>query len=159
MPIKVGDRIPQGTFKKMTESGPADVSTDDVFKGKKVAVFAVPGAYTPTCSKMHLPSYVANHDKIKAKGFDGIACIAVNDVYVMDEWGRSLGATGKVLMLADGNAAFTRAAGMELDLSKSAMGLRSRRYSMVVEDGVVRELNLEAPGEFKVSGAETTCKL
>lgn len=159
MPIKVGDRLPQATFKRMGDSGPADVKTDEVFKGRKIVLFAVPGAFTPTCSKMHLPSYVKNHDAVKAKGYDAIACVAVNDPFVMDEWAKANGATGKVLMLADGNGEFTRAIGLEMDASKFGMGTRSKRYSMIVEDGVLKELNVEAPGEFKVSGAEATCKL
>jgi peroxiredoxin len=159
MSIQVGDRLPEGTLRHMTAAGPADISTAEVFGGKKVVLFSVPGAFTPTCSSKHLPSYVGNHDKIKAKGFDAIACMAVNDVFVMDAWGKSAGAEGKVMMLADGNADYARALGLELDLSKAGMGQRGKRFSMVVEDGVVKELHVEAPGKYEVSGAEPTCGL
>ena len=157
--IKAGDRIPEGTFTRMTDKGPAPLSTLEVFGSKKVVFFAVPGAFTPTCSKQHLPGYVANADAIKAKGVDTIACVAVNDVFVMDAWGKAQHVGDKVLMLADGNAEFTKKLGLELDATKSGMGTRSRRFSMVVEDGVVKELNVESPGEFKVSSAESTCRL
>jgi peroxiredoxin len=124
-----------------------------------VVLFAVPGAFTPTCSKQHLPGYVHNAEAIKAKGIDTIACMAVNDAFVMDAWGKAHNVGDKVLMLADGNAEYTKRLGLELDATKSGMGTRSRRFSMVVEDGVVKELNLENPGEFKVSSAESTCHL
>jgi peroxiredoxin len=157
--IKAGDRIPDGTFTRMTDKGPAPISTQDVFGGKKVVLFSVPGAFTPTCSKQHLPGYVANADAIKGKGVDTIACMAVNDAFVMDAWGKAHNVGDKVLMLADGNAEYAKKLGLELDATKSGMGTRSRRFSMVVEDGVVKELNVENPGEFKVSSAEATCHL
>jgi peroxiredoxin len=157
--IQVGDRVPEGTLTQMTDKGPAPVTTAELFAGKKVVLFAVPGAFTPTCSRQHLPGYVAQFDKIKQKGIDTIACLAVNDVFVMDAWGKGAGAEGKVLMLADGNADYTKALGMEVELGKFGMGLRCRRFSMTVEDGVVKSLNVEAPGEFKVSSAEYTCGL
>ena len=157
MPIQVGDRVPEGTLRRMTASGPADITTAELFGGKKVVLFSVPGAFTPTCSRQHLPSYVNNHDKIKAKGFDTIACVAVNDAFVMDAWGKAAGAEGKIEMLADGNADWAKALGLELDLTKAGMGVRGKRFSMVVEDGVVKELNVEAPGKYEVSGAEPTC--
>jgi peroxiredoxin len=157
--IQVGERVPEGTLTQMTDKGPAPVSTAELFGGKKVVLFAVPGAFTPTCSRQHLPGYVAQADKIKAKGVDTIACLAVNDVFVMDAWGKGAGAEGKVLMLADGNADYAKALGMDVDFGKFGMGLRCKRFSMVVEDGVVRSLNVEQPGEFKVSSAEHTCGL
>jgi peroxiredoxin len=157
--INVGDPIPEGSFTRMTAEGPAALGTDELFRGKKVVLFGVPGAFTPTCSKKHLPGYVQNAEAIKAKGVDTIACMSVNDVFVMDAWGQSQGALGKVLLLADGNGEFTRKLGLELDASKHGMGTRSKRFSMVVEDGKVVELNVEAPGEFKVSSAESTCGL
>ena len=157
MPIQVGDRVPEGTLRRMTASGPTDITTAELFGGKKVVLFSVPGAFTPTCSRQHLPSYVNNHDKIKAKGFDTIACVAVNDAFVMDAWGKAAGAEGKIEMLADGNADWAKALGLELDLTKAGMGVRGKRFSMVVEDGVVKELNVEAPGKYEVSGAEPTC--
>jgi glutaredoxin/glutathione-dependent peroxiredoxin len=157
MPIQVGDRIPEGTLRHMTPSGPADISTSEVFGGKKVVLFSVPGAFTPTCSSKHLPSYINNYASIKAKGFDTIACMSVNDVFVMDAWGKGAGAEGKVLMLADGNADYARTLGLDLDLSKAGMGTRGKRFSMVVENGVVKEMHIEAPGKYEVSGAEPTC--
>jgi peroxiredoxin len=160
MPIKVGDRIPEATLSRMTANGPAPITTGEVFAGKKVVLFSVPGAFTPTCSNKHLPGYIEQADAIKAKGVDTIACLAVNDVFVMDAWGKAKGAADKVLMLADGNAELTKRLGLEQDASRHGMGLRGRRFSMIVDDGVVKELNLEAPGEFKVSTAESTiCQL
>jgi peroxiredoxin len=160
MPIQAGDRIPDGTFMTMSEKGPAPLSTDEVFKGKRVVLFSVPGAFTPTCSNMHLPGFVEKYDDFKKKGIDTIACMAVNDVFVMDAWAKAKNAKGKVLMLADGNGAFTKAIGLELDASKYGMGTRSKRFSAIVEDGVVKELNVEAAGEFKVSSADATvCQL
>ena len=159
MAIKAGDKMPAGTFKTKTKDGIQDLTTDQLFKGKTVVLFSVPGAFTPICDAKHLPGYVQQAGAIKAKGVDTIACMAVNDVFVMDAWGKAQGADGKVLMLADGNAEFTKALGLELDASKSGMGIRSRRFSMVVDDGVVKELHVEAPGEFKVSSAEATCGL
>lgn len=154
MTIKVGDRLPSATFSKATASGPEPVTTDEFFAGRKVALFAVPGAFTPTCSARHLPGYVDNADALKAKGVDEIACTAVNDPFVLGAWSKDGGATDSVTMLSDGNAAFAKAIGLTFDGSKFAMGERSQRYSMVVNDGVVEQLNVEGPGEFKVSSAE-----
>lgn len=158
MSIKVGDRLPEATFTTMTADGPKPLTTTEVFAGKKVVLFSVPGAFTPTCSKQHLPGYVKQADDLKAKGVAAIACLAVNDVFVMDAWAKSQGADGKVLMLADGNAAFTKQIGLELDASKHGMGTRSQRFSMIVEDGVVSTLNIEAPGKFEVSSCEATAR-
>jgi len=154
MTIKVGDTLPQATFMTMTADGPAPVTTDDLFKGKKVALFAVPGAFTPTCSARHLPGFKDHAAAFKDKGVDLIACVSVNDVFVMGAWGKSQEVGDAVTMLADGNAAFTSALGLELDGSKFGMGKRSQRYSMVVNDGVVETLNVEDGGEFKVSSAD-----
>ncbi|MDY6897089.1 MAG: peroxiredoxin [Cyanobacteriota bacterium] len=154
MTIKVGDKIPSVTLKHMEESGAKEVSTDELFKGKKVLLFAVPGAFTPACSNQHLPGYIQNAEQIKAKGVDTIACISVNDVFVMDAWGKSQNAGDKVLMLADGDGEFAKAAGLELDLNGKGLGMRSQRYAMVVEDGVVKELELEDGGKLEISTAE-----
>lgn len=154
MTIKAGDRIPAGKFGIMTATGPGSISTDELFAGKKVIFFSVPGAFTPTCSNQHLPGYIKNAAALKAKGIDTIACMSVNDVFVMDAWGRERGAGDQVRMLADGNGEFAKALGLELDASKFGMGHRSQRFSMIVDNGVVKELNVEAPGEFKVSTAE-----
>jgi peroxiredoxin len=160
MPIQIGSALPDATFTTMTPSGPAPRSSADVFAGKKVVLFAVPGAFTPTCHQKHLPSYLAQHDAIKAKGVDTIACVAVNDVFVLDAWARANDVGDRILMLSDGNGEFARQLGLEQDLSRFGMGKRSQRYSMVVEDGVVRQLNVEAPGELKVSTADATvCQL
>ena len=154
MTIKVGDKIPSCTLKTMGEEGPTDITTDDIFGGKKVVLFAVPGAFTPGCSLTHLPGYVVNADKIKAKGVDTIACMAVNDAFVMDAWGKSQNAE-EVLMLADGNGDFTEALGLELDARGFGLGKRSQRFAMVVEDGTVTHLNVEAGAGVDVSSAET----
>lgn len=154
MTIKVGDKLPSATLVKATENGPDQVSTDDFFAGRKVALFAVPGAFTPTCSAKHMPGYVDNAEALKAKGVDEIACVSVNDAFVMDAWGKASNAGDKVTLLADGNGQFAKELGLEMDGSKFGMGTRSQRYSMVVNDGVVESLNVEAPGEFKVSSAE-----
>ena len=154
MAIQVGDKIPSASLRKLTPEGPKEVSTDEIFKGKKVALFAVPGAFTPTCSNKHLPGFVEKAGDIKGKGVDTIACVAVNDAFVMGAWGKAQNCDGKVEMLADGNGDFTRALGLELDASKNGLGQRSKRYSMIVEDGVVKQLNVEAPGAFEVSSAE-----
>ena len=154
MTIKVGDTIPQATLRHMTESGPAQISTDEIFKGKRVALFAVPGAFTPTCSAKHLPGFVQQADALKAKGINSIACVSVNDAFVMDAWGKDRNVGDGVHMLADGNGDFTKALGVELDASGFGLGARSRRYSMVVDDGVVKQLNLEEGGGFEVSSAE-----
>jgi len=160
MSVKAGDRVPQGSFLRMTPEGPAPITTDEVFKGKKVVLFSVPGAFTPTCSNKHLPGFVEQYEAFKAKGVDAVACMAVNDVFVLDAWAKAKGAKDKVLMLADGNGDYARALGLEMDASKFGMGMRSKRFSMIVEDGVIKELNVEAPGEFKVSAAEATvCQL
>ena len=154
MTIKVGDKIPSVTLKHMEESGAKEVSTDELFKGKKVLLFAVPGAFTPACSNQHLPGYIQNAEQIKAKGVDTIACISVNDVFVMDAWGKNQNAGDKVLMLADGDGEFAKAAGLELDLNGKGLGMRSQRYAMVVEDGVVKGLELEDGGKLENSTAE-----
>ncbi|HMK81086.1 MAG TPA: peroxiredoxin [Xanthobacteraceae bacterium] len=159
MTIKVGDRLPNTTFTIMTADGPKPQSTDDVFKGKKVVLFAVPGAFTPTCHKNHLPGFLANAAKIKAKGVDTIAVTGVNDVFVMNAWKKDTGADGKIEFLADGSGAFAKALGLSLDLSERGLGLRSQRYAMLVEDGVVKTLNIEdAPGKADISGAENMLK-
>jgi peroxiredoxin len=154
MTIKTGDSLPQANFMTMTAEGPKPVSTDDVFKGKTVAVLALPGAFTPTCSARHLPGYKERAAEFKAKGVDSIVCISVNDVFVMGAWAKDQGITDEVTLLADGNGDFTRAIGLEFDGSKFGMGRRSQRYSMVVKDGVVSTLNIEEPGAFKVSAAD-----
>ncbi len=153
MTIQVGDRVPSATFIKPTENGPEPVNSDEFFAGRKVALFSVPGAFTPTCSARHLPGYVEKADELKAKGVDEIACTAVNDAFVMGAWGKSADA-GNLTMLSDGNAAFAKAVGLDFDGSKFGMGTRGQRYSMLVNDGVVEQLHVEAPGEFKVSSAE-----
>ena len=155
MTVNVGDRIPSLTLKHMTGEGPAEMTTEELCAGKKVALFAVPGAFTPTCSAKHLPGFVKAADAIRAKGVDTIACVAVNDAFVMGAWGDDQGVGEKVLMLADGSADLTRALGLELDLNPMGLGVRSRRYSMIIEDGVVTTLNLEEGGSYKVSGADT----
>ena len=152
MTIKVGDTLPQATFNMLLD-GVQAVSTDDVFKGRKVVLFAVPGAFTPTCSAKHLPGYIEHLDQFKAKDVT-VACMAVNDAFVMDAWAKSQKAPGEIMMLADGNGAFTRALGLELDASGFGMGLRAQRFALYAEDGVVKVLNVEAPGEFRVSSAE-----
>ncbi|MCH7930479.1 MAG: peroxiredoxin [Proteobacteria bacterium] len=155
MTIKVGDRIPSATLRRMTADGPVELSTDALFSGKRVALFGLPGAFTPTCSAKHLPGFVANADALKAKGVDAIACVSVNDAFVMDAWGKDQNVGDAVMMLADGSAEFTRALGLELDLIARGLGVRSQRYSMVVEDGVVAALHLEESPGLNVSDAET----
>ena len=155
MTIKVGDKIPSVTLQHMTADGVADITTDEIFQGKRVALFALPGAFTPTCSAKHLPGFVANAEAIKAKRVDTIACVSVNDAFVMNAWGEDQGAGGKVLMLADGSGMLAAALGVELDLADRGLGVRSRRYSMIVDGGVVETLNLEEAGGYEVSGAET----
>ena len=154
MTIGVGDKIPSATMYKMTGEGPAAVSTDELFGGKTVAIFGVPGAFTPTCSAKHLPGFVEKASEIKAKGVDTIACVSVNDVFVMDAWGKANHAGDDVLMVADGNCEFTRAMGLVLDRSGFGMGDRSRRYALVAQDGVVEKLFLEEGNEYRVSSAE-----
>ena len=156
MSIQVGDRLPATTFRVLTADGPKPLSTEDVFKGKKVVLFAVPGAFTPTCHKNHLPGFVKNADAIKAKGVDTIAVTGVNDVFVMEQWKKSTGADGKIDFLADGNADFAKAVDMTMDGSGGGLGTRSRRYSVLVEDGVVKKHNIEeAPGKCEISGGDT----
>jgi len=154
MAIKVGDKIPSSTLMEMKNGSPQPVSTDELFKGKKVVLFALPGAFTPTCSAKHLPGFIQHSDEIKEKGVDTIACLSVNDAFVMGAWGEQQKADNKVVMLADGNGDFTRALGLEMDASRFGMGKRSQRFSMVVDDGVVKQLNVEEPGAFSVSSAE-----
>ncbi len=154
MTIKVGDKLPQATFTVMGPDGPKPISSDELFGGKTVALFAVPGAFTPTCSAKHLPGFKQKAAEFRAKGVDTIACVSVNDVFVMNAWGKDQGVGEDVLMLADGNGEFTKAVGLELDGSRFGMGPRSQRYSMIVKDGVVKELNVEQGGEFRVSSAE-----
>ena len=154
MTISVGERIPSMTLTKVTPDGPQPVQTDDYFAGRKIALFAVPGAFTPTCSARHLPGYVEKAGELKDKGVDEIACVSVNDAFVMQAWGQQAGADGKVTMLADGNGDFAEALGLAADFSKFGMGKRSQRWSAIVDDGVISELNVEEPGAFSVSSAE-----
>lgn len=154
MAIKVGDRLPNATFKKMTSEGPSDVSSSDIFTGKRVVLFAVPGAFTPTCHRNHLPGFLENAGTIKAKGVDTIAVVGVNDVHVMGAWAKATGGEGKIVYLSDGSATFTKAIGLDIDLSAAGMGIRSKRYAMIVDDGVVKVLNIEdSPGQATASGA------
>ena len=155
MTIQVGDKIPSATVQEMQEQGVTNISTDELFAGKKIVVFALPGAYTPTCSNSHLPGYVVKSDELFAKGVDDILCLSVNDAFVMGAWGTQQNANDRVRMIADGSADLTRALGLELDLVKAGMGIRSQRYAMVVNDGVVETLNVEAGGKFEVSDADT----
>lgn len=162
MTIKIGDRLPEGTLSEFIELesegcslGPNNFNVSEVTKGKKIAIFGLPGAYTPTCSAQHVPGYVKHAAELKAKGVSEIWCISVNDAFVMGAWGRDQKATGIVRMMADGNAAFSKALGLDADFSKFGMGTRSQRYSMLVDDGVVKQLNVEQGGSFEVSNAET----
>jgi peroxiredoxin len=155
MPINVGDKLPNATFRVMTAEGPKPRTTDELFKGRKVALFGVPGAFTPTCNNLHLPSFLNNAAAFKQKGVDAIAVTAVNDVFVMTNWQKSSGAEGKIDFLADGNGEFAKAIDMAFDGSGAGLGTRSRRYSMLVEDGVVKKLNIEdAPGKCDISGGQ-----
>ena len=155
MTIAIGDKLPAATFKVRTADGLADMTTEELCAGKTVALFAVPGAFTPTCSAKHLPSYLDNLDALKTKGVDTIACVAVNDAFVLSAWAKAQEADGKIVMLADGTAAFTKALGLDFDGSGAGLGIRSKRYAMLVEDGVVTALNVEAsPGVMEVSGAD-----
>jgi len=154
MPIKVGDKMPSGTLTLATADGPQKVSADDYFKGKKVVLFSLPGAFTPTCDAKHLPGYVQQAGAIKAKGVDTIACMAVNDVFVMDAWGKHSNVGDNVLMLADGNGEYAKALGLEMDGRGFGMGTRGQRFAIVVKDGVAKDVEIEAPKEFKVSAAE-----
>jgi len=155
MTIKTGDTIPAMKIMQGTSEGPKELDTAEFFKGRTVVLFGVPGAFTPTCSAKHLPGFVEHAAALKAKGVDAVACMAVNDAFVMGAWGRDQESTGIVRMMADGNGDFTKALGLEFDLKGFGMGIRSQRYSMVVKDGVVTQLNLEAAGKFEVSNAET----
>jgi peroxiredoxin len=154
MTIKVGDKIPAVTLRYLGPDGVTAVSSEEFFGGKKVVLFGLPGAYTRTCSSRHLPGYVANAAALKAKGVDTVACLSVNDAFVMNAWGKEHGAPDKVVMLGDGSAEFTRAIGLDLDRTEAGMGIRSQRYSMVVENGTVTQLNIEPSGEYGVSSAE-----
>lgn len=158
MPIKAGDKVPSVTLTQMTPDGPKPITTDELFKGKRVMVFGLPGAFTPTCSASHLPGFVVNADKIKAKGVDEIVCLSVNDAFVMDAWGKTQNAE-ELRMIGDGNADFARAIGLDLDLTARGMGFRLRRFAMIVEDGVVKHINVEEPGKFEVSSAEQMMEL
>ena len=165
MTIKVGDKLPAGTLQEFyavekdgCSIGPNPVKVEDLTKGKKVVIFGLPGAFTPTCSAKHVPSYLANYDKLKAKGVDAIGCLSVNDAFVMGAWAKDQKADDKVRMLADGSADYTKALGLELDLTGRGMGVRCQRFSMLVDDGVVKVLNIEAPGKYEVSDAETMLK-
>ena len=160
--IKVGDKLPEGTLSEFIEVegngctvGPNTFKVEDLTKGKKVAIFGLPGAFTPTCSAKHVPSYIANYDALKKAGVDDILCISVNDAFVMGAWARDQHAGGKVRMMGDGSAEYTKKLGLELDLTARGMGVRCQRFSMLVDDGVVKTLNIEAPGKFEVSGGET----
>ena len=155
MTIKVGEKIPSVKLKHMNAEGPKEALSDELFAGKKAVLFALPGAFTPTCSAKHVPGFVNNFDALKAKGVELIACLSVNDAFVMGAWGKDQKAEDKVLMLADGNADFTKAVGLDADFSGYGMGTRSQRYAMLLEDGVVKVLNVEKPGAFEVSTAET----
>ncbi|MCO4318462.1 peroxiredoxin [Phyllobacterium sp. 21LDTY02-6] len=156
MTIKIGERLPDATFKSKTDEGVSNITSDELFKGKKVVLFGVPGAFTPTCSMNHLPGYLENRDAILGKGVDTIAVVAVNDPHVMGAWAKATNGEGKILYLSDGNATFTKAVGLEIDLAAGSMGVRSKRYSMLIEDGVVKQLNIEdAPGQAITSSAAT----
>jgi len=154
MSIQVGEHVPAGKFRIMTKDGGKDLSTAELFDGKRVVLFSVPGAFTPTCDAKHLPGYLDLAEQFRAKGVDTIACMAVNDVFVMNAWGKQSGATDKVLMLADGNGEYARALGLELDARGFGMGLRGQRFALVVKNGIVTNVDVEAPGQFKVSAAE-----
>jgi peroxiredoxin len=162
MTIKVGDRLPAGTLMEYHDVeedgcsiGPNPVTIESLTRGRKLVLFGLPGAFTPTCSAKHVPSYIADYEKLKARGVDTIACLSVNDAFVMGAWGRAQHADGKIRMLADGSATYTKALGLELDLTARGMGIRCQRFSMLVDDGVVKMLNIESPGKFEVSGADT----
>ena len=158
MTIKAGDHMPEGKFKTMGEKGPQDLTTAELFDGKRVVLFSVPGAFTPTCSAKHLPGYVEFAEKLRAKGVDTIACMAVNDVFVMNAWGKHGNVGDKILMLADGNGAYVKALGLEMDGTKFGMGTRGQRFAVIVKNGVATHVNVEAPWEFKVSAADYVLK-
>lgn len=158
MTIKVGDAVPDAEFFVLGADGPGKLTTDEIFKGKKVVLFAVPGAYTPTCDQQHMPGFVSRADELKSKGYDTVACVSVNDMFVMDRWAKDSGAEGKVLMLSDSAGEFAKKLGLDIDLSDFSLGVRSKRYAMVADDGVVKLLNVEdAPPEHSVSSAATVC--
>jgi peroxiredoxin len=159
MTISIGDKLPAIELSVMTDDGPKPINTENIFNDKKVVLFALPGAFTPTCSAAHVPGFVVFHDVIKAKGVDTIACLSVNDAYVMGAWGEAQNVGDNILMLGDGNGDFTRAIGLEIDRTASHMGIRSQRYAMIVEDGIVTHLNVEVAPQFEVSDAETMLKL
>jgi glutaredoxin/glutathione-dependent peroxiredoxin len=154
MAIKVGDKMPAGTLTQITKDGPQKISAEDFFKGRKVVLFSVPGAFTPTCDAKHLPGFVEKAGELKGKGIGAIACLAVNDAFVMKAWGKAQNTDGKVEMLADGNGEYTKALGLEMDASGYGMGIRGQRFSLLVDNGVVKQVNVEQKGEFKVSSAE-----
>ena len=158
MTIKAGEKMPEGTFTRMSGDGPQKMTTEQLFAGKNVVLFSVPGAFTPTCDAKHLPGFVELTDQFKAKGVDTIACTAVNDVFVMNAWGKHSGVGDKILMLADGNGAYAKALGLELDGSKFGMGMRGQRFAIIVKNGVASQVNIEGPGEFKVSAADFVLK-
>ena len=165
MTIKVGDKLPPGTLMEYFEAekegcsiGPNPVKVEDLTKGRKVVIFGLPGAFTPTCSAKHVPSYLANYDKLKAKGIDTIACVSVNDAFVMGAWAREQKTGDRIRMLGDGSAEYTKALGLEFDLTAKGLGMRCQRFSMLVDDGVVKALNIEAPGKYEVSDGETMLK-
>jgi peroxiredoxin len=165
MTIKVGDRLPEGTLSEFIEVegngcsvGPNQFKVEDMTKGRKIAIFGLPGAFTPTCSAKHVPSYLANYDRLRAKGVDEIWCVSVNDAFVMGAWGREQKTGGKVRMMADGSADYAKKLGLEFDLTARGMGMRCQRFSMLVDDGVVKALNVEAPGKYEVSDADTMLK-
>jgi glutaredoxin/glutathione-dependent peroxiredoxin len=158
MTIKAGDKMPEGKFTVMSKDGPKKITTDELFKGKTVVLFSVPGAFTPTCDAKHLPGFVELADRIKAKGVDTIACTAVNDVFVMNAWGKSGGVGDKILMLADGNGEYAKALGLEMNATGYGMGMRGQRFAVIVKDGVATQVHVEAPGEFKVSAADFILK-
>ena len=158
MTIKVGDKIPSVTLHTLTKDGPKPISSDDLFKGKKVAIFGLPGAFTPTCSAKHLPGFVKKAASFKKKGVDQVVCLAVNDAFVMGAWGQNQKVGNKVLMVADGDANFTKAAGLELDLNGRGLGLRSQRFAMIVDKGVVKSLAIDPPGTFEKTSAEEMLK-
>jgi glutaredoxin/glutathione-dependent peroxiredoxin len=158
MTIKVGDKMPSGTLTLATKDGPQKISADEYFKGRKVVLFSLPGAFTPTCDAKHLPGFVERADEIRAKGVGAIACLSVNDAFVMKAWGKAQGTDGKVDMLADGNAEYTKALGLELDATGFGMGIRGQRFSMVIDNGVLKQLNIEPKGEFGVSSADHVLK-
>ena len=159
MTIQTGDKLPETTLVKVTEGGPERVSTADYFKGRKVALFSVPGAFTPTCSAKHLPGFVTNASALKAKGVDAIACVSVNDAFVMGAWAKDQGITDQVVMLADGSTNFTKAMGLEFDLTARGLGVRSQRFALIAKDGKVTHIAVEAPGAFEVSKAEAILEI